>query len=530
MFSHSALPNLLAAFAMLPLLAAGLGLVLTRIRFISHLHTQGVLAFLAGVLNLGASGWLLFHVNTAGALVLHVGARHGPFGIVLVADVFTALILVLTALIFLASVPFAIALLDQRDRMGYYPLSLFLLMGVNGAILAGDLFNLYVFFEILVISSFVLVTLGGQAEQIKGGLRFVVLNLLASMVFLGALAITYGTLGTLNMAHIALLLPQPEVPAWVSPVLAGLLFVAFGSKAALFPLHFWLPCSYHTTHPAINALFGGLLTKVGLYALFRLYPLWFPHLLSQWHILFACLAGLSMIVGTLGALSGQTMRRALSFKIISHVGFIFLGLALVGADPNLIVPCLTAAIVYMVHHMIVKTALLMAGGAVEHEFHSGRIHAGLQRNRGLLDQRAWLGLWFFLAALSLIGIPPFSGFVGKLGLFQMMVATEQWLLLAIAIGASILTLIVVMRLWQSFFWGKPHSAHASAPTGVEATPARRGWLALSPIAGLMACSLLMGIWGQQVWNVSDRAAHQLTDRTGYIQQVALADHVEVEEH
>lgn len=525
MFSGTFLPNLLALFPVLPLCGAGISLVLGRIHFHPRLHTQSIIALGTGIVNLVLAGILLFHCVTADSLALHVGARNGPFGIVLVADAFAAIMLVLTALIYLVSIPYAIALLDDRDRMGFYPLSLFLLMGMNGTFLAGDLFNLYVFFEILVISSFVLLTLGGQRAQIRGGMRFVVLNLLASMIFLGGIAITYGVLGTLNMAHMATLLPQAAVPAWVVPVLAGLLFVAFGSKAALFPLHFWLPCSYHTTHPVVNALFGGLLTKVGLYTLFRIYPLLFPQLLSQWHILFVGVAGASIIVGTLGAMAGRTIRRVLSFKIISHIGFIFIGLALAGTGTVPAEVCLAAAIVYLVHHMIVKTALLMAGGVVESEFQSGRIHVTARGNRGLLAHRPWLGIWFFLTAISLIGIPPFSGFVGKLGLLQLMVADRQWSLMAIAIGSSILTMIVVMRLWQSFFWGRTDTLPPSPTAGPAA-----GWLAISPIATLVACSLIMGIFGQQVWTISTRAATQLTDQAYYIQQARLADSLADEDH
>ncbi len=525
--SYSLLPNLLAAFTLVPLTGAGLALVVGRVPWLPRLHSQSALALLVGLLNLLLAIVLLVYTVQTGPLVLHVGGRTAPFGIMLVADVFAALMIALTAIIYMASVPYAIELLDDRDRMGFYPLSLFLLMGINGAFLAGDLFNLYVFFEILVITSFVLVTLGGQEDQVKGGMRFVVLNLLASMIFLGGIAVTYGVLGTLNIAHMALLLPQTSVPSWVTPVLAGLLFVAFSSKAALFPFHFWLPCSYHTTHPAINALFGGLLTKVGVYALFRMYPLLFPDLLTQWHILFVVLAAGSMLIGTLGALASQTIRRALSFKIINHVGFIFVGLALAGAPSVTVDWALAAAIVYLVHHMLVKTALLMAGGAVEHVLQAGRIPAQFPQHQGLLAHHTWLGICFFLAAASLVGIPPFSGFVGKLGLLQLMVASGQWVLLGVVIVTSIVTLLVIFRLWQGFFWGRADESRAVSPAGPNL---RTGWRVLSPITGLVLCSLLVGIWGQRVWDISAEAATQLTDRGSYIRNAGLVLHLDSETH
>lgn len=525
MSDFSALPNWLAVFAMLPLLGAGLGLALGPIALRPGLHAQNAIAMVAGLANLALAVGLLLYTAQGETLVLHVGARQGPFGIVLVADVFAAIMLAVTALIYVASIPYAMDLLDDRSRMGYFPLSLFLLMGVNGAFLAGDLFNLYVFYEILVISSFVLLSLGGQADQIRGGMRFVVLNLLSSMIFLGGIAITYGVFGTLNLAHLASLLAQDAAPPWVVPVLAGLLFVAFGSKSALFPLHFWLPCSYYTTHPAVNALFGGLLTKVGLYTLMRIYPLLFPQVLMQWHLLFMLVAGASIAVGTLGALACQTIRRVLSFQIVSHVGFIFVGLALAGTgtlSPEL---CFAAAIVYLVHHMIVKTALLMASGIVEHEFQSGRIHAGVRGNRGLLAHKTGLGIWFFLAAIALAGIPPFSGFLGKLGIFQLLVSDRQWGLMAVAVASSVLTLTVIVRLWQSFFWGR-----FRPQTRTQAALRAPGLLSLSPVGSLVACSLLIGLFGQQLWTLSARAAEQLHDRQAYIQQAGLAETLSAEDH
>lgn len=522
------LANLLALFAIAPLCAAGGSLLIPRFQLLPRLHTHSLAALLAGIVNLILALWLMAWTVRGTSLVLHMGGHHGPFGIVLVGDVFAALLLLLTAVIYLGAVPFAIDVLDQRDRMGFYPLSLFLLMGVNGTFLAGDLFNLYVFFEILVITSFVLVTLGGQRDQIRGGLRFVVLNLLGSMVFLGAVAVAYGTLGTLNFAHIAVLLREPNLPTWLAPIMAGLLFVAFAGKSALFPLHFWLPCSYHTTHPVVNALFGGLLTKVGLYSLFRLFPLLFPEQLAAWQPAFLTLAGASMVVGTLGGLSGDTLRRALSFQIISHIGFIFAGLALAGARNEVLAAGLAPAILYLAHHMIVKTAVLMAGGAVELELRTGRVVPGPDGGAGgLLTRRRWLAIWFFLTALSLAGIPPFSGFAGKLGLLLLMVSMEQWLLLAVAVLSSFVTLYMIMRLWQGAFWGPSPTVH----DGEGPTTARTrlgpgfGILTLAPIAVLVGCSLLMGVFGEGAWRVANQAAIALTDTNTYIDSVALTAHL-----
>lgn len=271
-------PNLLAVPTLLPLFAASFLLLITRWGGRRRISLQRRTGLAVLGINLMVA-LLIFRTTLSGQrLVLQMGGWAAPFGITVYADALTALMLTLTAVVALAVYAFAVATMDyHRERMGFYSLYLLLLMGVNGAFLAGDLFNLYVFFEVLLMASFVLLTLGGQPAQTNSGIRYVVLNLLASTVFLAAAGITYGTLGTLNMAQIAQRLQLPEASLAVKTLLGGLLLVGFGSKAAIFPLFFWLPTSYHTPPPAITALFGGLLTKVGVYTLFRSYTLFFPN-------------------------------------------------------------------------------------------------------------------------------------------------------------------------------------------------------------------------------------------------------------
>lgn len=511
-------PNLLVLFTLLPLFGAGLSLVIGCKHIGHRLHSQSLIALAVGIGNAFGAGYVLYFCYQVQPLVLHLGTRTGPFGITLIADTFAALMLTVTAVVYVASIPYAIDLLDGRDHMGYFPLSLFLLMGVNGTFLAGDIFNLFVFFEILVTSSFVLLTLGGQGNQIRGGMRFFVLNLLASFIFLGGIALVYGVFGTLNFAHLASLVDSALVPSWVLPVMGGLFFVAFGNKAALFPLHFWLPSSYHTTHPAVNALFAGLLTKVGIYALMRVFPLLLPELIYEWHLFFLVIAGITITVGTVGAFSHRTIRRMLNFKIIGHVGFIFLGLGMAGSSNIPMAAGLAAAIVYLVHHMLVKTALLMAGGIVEQECRTGRVFLNESWHGGLLTHRPWLGIWFFLSAISLLGMPPFSGFVGKVGIVQLLVADQQWILLTIVTVSGILTLMLVIRIWQSFFWGKT-TQKDDIGSGTNRLPAKL--LAQSPVAGLVICSLLLGVFGQQIYSLSAQAAEELQDRSTYIAVVGL---------
>ena len=515
-------PNWLAAPIVLPLLGAALGLVIVRWNDSRFFEKQGWIALAVVSLNL-VIALLLANVTIGGEqrLALQMGAWDAPFGITLFADGLTTIMLTLTAILAATTVLYAMGTLDQRGRMNFFPLLLFLLMGVNGAFLAGDLFNLYVFFEVLLMASFVLLTLGGQPRQISGGIRYVVLNLMASVIFLAAAGIAYGTLGTLNMAHLAERLAT--APPSIRALLGGMLLVAYGSKAGLFPIFFWLPASYHTPHPAVTAFFGGLLTKVGIYTLFRLFPLLFPDLLVAWQPLILAIAGLTMLTGVFGAMAVNTIRRVLSFHVISQVGYMVMGLGLaVGGNQLFSGFGMAAGILYLVHHMIVKTALLMAGGAAELEQRTGSLLPA--QIGGLLTRRPLLAVLFFIAAFSLAGIPPSSGFVSKLGLLQIALDTRHWLIAGVSLVVSLLTLMSMVRLWQAAFTGPVSQPHY--PTTPLADPRRR-WLTLAPIGILVALSLAIGIFSGPVYELSATAARQVMDRAGYIADVGPLNEIPV---
>ena len=512
-FADGLPPTLLALPVALPMLAAALLLAFARIGRNRHVQSQRWVATITAALVLGFNLLLLRETASGARIVFQMGHWPAPFGITLFADGLTAIMLASAALLTLLTIPYAAGTMDlHRESMGFYPLVLFLLMGVNGAFLTGDFFNLYVFFEVLLMASFVLMTLGGTPGQINGGIRYVVLNLMASTLFLTAAGIAYGTLGTLNMAHMAeRLAGAPDSLKWL---LAGLMLIAFGSKASFFPLFFWLPASYHTPHPAVTALFGGILTKVGVYTLFRLYPLLFPDLLTQWQPLLLTVSALTMIVGVLGAFAQPTIRRLLSFHIISQVGYMLMGLAIV-ADPTGygVGFALAAAILFMVHNMLVKTALMMGGGVAEIEMGSGN----LGTIGGLAQRRPFLAVLFFIAAFSLAGIPPSSGFVGKLGLLQVGLDTHQYTIAAVSLVVSLLTLMSMIRLWQYTFWGK--FSEGTARWSPLLKP-NAGWLAVGPVAVLVALSLGMGIFFQPALRIATTAARQVMDREGTIAAVA----------
>lgn len=517
-------PNWLAAPIVIPMFAAALGLVSARWGYRQTTRVQQFLTVGAVSLNLLVAGLLFYQTIILNQrLVLQMGLWPAPFGISVVADGLSAIMLSLTAILAAAITPYAMGTLDQRERVNFYPLLLFLLVGVNGAFLAGDLFNLYVFFEVLLMSSFVLLTLGGQAAQISGGIRYVVLNLLASMIFLSAAGIAYGTLGTLNLAHLAMRMEQ--APPSIQALLAGMLLIAYGSKAGLFPLFFWLPSSYHTPHPAVTAFFGGLLTKVGIYTLFRIFPLLFPRYLVEWQQLILLIAGCTMISGVFGAMSVNTIRRVLSFHVISQVGYMVMGLGLAvnsSAGPSQLAVGfgMAAGILYLVHHMIVKTALLMAGGAAELEMGSGNLLS--KQLNGLITRRPMLAFIFFFAAFSLAGVPPSSGFISKLALLQSAIDTQQWLIAGVSLVVSLFTLMSMVRLWQYAFTG--HASQPIYPTAPLTHPRRR-WLTLLPIGVLVGLSLCIGLFSTPVFRWSEIAAQQLLDRAGYIAAVQPADEI-----
>ena len=289
-----------------------------------------ILAVVGTAALLAAGLALLAAVREHGILVTQAGAWPAPFGITLVADLFSAVMVALAGLVGLVVVLFSLATMDRgREAFGYYPLVLVLLLGVCGAFLTGDIFNLYVWFEVMLMASFVLLALGGERPQLHGGIKYVTLNLVSSAVLLAGVGILYGVTGTLNMADLARKLDAIDRPALVTAV--GMLFlIAFGIKAAVFPLFFWLPASYHTPPGAVSALFAGLLTKVGVYALIRVFTLLFAQEPAFTHLLILVLSGLTMAAGVLGAVAQQEFRRVLSFLHIGQLGYMTMGHALAG--------------------------------------------------------------------------------------------------------------------------------------------------------------------------------------------------------
>ncbi|HWR50272.1 MAG TPA: proton-conducting transporter membrane subunit [Bryobacteraceae bacterium] len=443
---------------------------------------------------------LFVRVERNGIQVLQAGAWAAPFGITLVADLFAAMLVVATSLVGVAVTGSSFAGVDpKREGSGYHGLLNVLLMGVSGAFLTGDLFNLYVWFEVMLVASFVLMALHRTRAQIEAAFKYVTLNLVASSLFLTALGLLYGRLGTLNMAHLGSALLGHELTTF-ELVLASLFMIAFGVKAALFPLFFWLPASYHTPPAAISAIFAGLLTKVGVYSLIRVFTLLFRDAPPELYTLLLVQAGSTMMVGLMGALAQRDFRRVLSFNLIGHLGYTTVGLAL--AAPA----AMAGSIFYILHHIFVITNLYLVGGIFLRLRHTTDFASlgSLFRNRPVVTAIAAIPLF------SLAGVPPLSGFIGKLGLLRGTLDVGAWWTSAIILAVGVLTLISMARLWDESFW-KP------APPDADKGPL--GHAVMVPIAFLSFVTLAMTFAAEPLFRLSLRASEQLLNPGIYIDAV-----------
>jgi multicomponent Na+:H+ antiporter subunit D len=443
---------------------------------------------------------LLARVDRSGIQVMQLGGWPAPYGISLVADLLAAIMVLLTGITGLAVAVYSLGSIDaRREAHGYHALFHVLLMGVGMAFLTGDLFNLYVAFEVMLMASFALLALGGERAQLEGGIKYVTLNLLSSAVFLTAVGVLYGVAGTLNLADLALAVQRGVSPGLVT-TLACLLLVAFGIKAAVFPLFFWLPASYHTPPVAVSAVFAGLLTKVGVYALVRAFTLVFTGDTGLTHGVILVVAVLTMVTGVLGAAAQFEFRRVLSFHIVSQIGYMVLGL---GFFTPL---ALAGSVFYLMHHIVVKTNLFLVGGIVKRL--GGTLELGALG--GLYRTRPGLALLFLAPAFSLAGIPPLSGFWGKLVLVKAGIEAGYYVATAIALAVSLLTLYSMTKLWNEAFWKEPQAA---------AVPGPIPWTLLGPVAALAAITVAIGLGAGPVFDLASRAAAQLADPSQYVRAV-----------
>lgn len=489
---------------LLPLAGAALSILVGRSRLAQRIIGVGVLTAVTVV-----SAVLLVQVDRNGTIVARAGGWAAPLGITLVADRLAVVMLVVGSVVLLAVLVYAIGEPGaERNHVGFQSVYLILAAGVGASFLTGDLFNLFVSFEMMLTASYVLMTLGGTRDQVRSGMTYVVISLLASTLFVTALALLYSATGTVNMADLSVRIAT--LPPEVRTAFAVLLLVVFGIKAALFPLFFWLPDSYPTAPGPITAVFAGLLTKVGIYAIIRTQTLLFPPG-SRPGTLLLWVAGLTMLIGVLGALAQDDVKRILSFTIVSQIGYMVMGLGF------FTVAGVAAAVFSMVHHIVVKTALFLTGGLIEHTGGSSR----MAKVGGMVRSAPVLAGLFVLAALSLAGVPPFSGFISKFALVDAGIRVHEYPVVAVSLVVSLLTLLSMMRIWAGVFWNPADPGEqATAPvlTGLEKRLGGPRYM-VAPTAVLVAVSIGIAIAAGPVYGFCERAAQELLNPSGYVQAV-----------
>lgn len=482
----------------IPLAGAGLAVALGR-----RSQVQRLVSVLSLSLVLMASIVLLFTVDD-GILMVSVGDWPAPLGISLVADRLSSLMLVISSAVTLCVLLYALAqdlaTGDPESPVAiFHPTYLVLTAGVAISFLAGDLFNLYVGFEVLLAASYVLITLGGTRARIRAGTIYVVMAIMSSIIFLIAVALTYSATGTVNMAQLAQRLP--EIDPGIRLTLQMLLLTAFAVKAAIFPLSAWLPDSYPTAPAPVTAVFAGLLTKVGIYAMLRTQTLLFQDGPADTILMWAALA--TMLIGILGAVAQSDLKRLLSFTLVSHIGLMVFGIALATEAG------LTGAIFYVLHHITVQTSLFLVTGLIERRDGT----TSLNRLGGLARSAPLLAALFLIPAFNLSGIPPLSGFLGKLGLLQAGASAGTplaYVLVAGSIVTSLLTLYVFVKAWNKAFWQPPLEEPAATrlPRGMTATA-----------SALVVLGVSLTLMAGPIFDYAGRAAHDLKARTPYVEAI-----------
>ncbi|PFG27975.1 monovalent cation/H+ antiporter subunit D [Corynebacterium renale] len=515
-----AMPYLIPLPILLPAIAAALSLMFARKTWAQHL-----IAFLALLAVIIVSGVMLYVIDSEGIQTVQLGGWDAPIGITLVADRLSTIMLTVAGLVILAVMWYAISqgIRDGSDREPvavFIPSYLLLSMGVNLSFLAGDLFNLYVGFEIFLVASYVLLTLGGSASRVRAGVGYVMVSMASSMIFIFGLAMVYASVGTVNIAQVGI--RMEDVPDGTRAAIFGVLLVAFGIKAAVFPLDAWLPDSYPTAPALVTAVFAGLLTKVGVYSIIRIQTTIFSDGSLNTMLMWVALA--TMLIGILGAMAQNDIKRLLSFTLVSHIGYMVFGLALGTAHG------LNGAIFYAVHHILVQTALFLVVGLIERQAGT----SSLRRLGSLMYLSPIIAVLYFIPAINLGGIPPFSGFIGKVILLQ--AGSEvggfmAWLLIGGAVATSLLTLYVMIIVWSKGFWRdrkdapEGHLAMASTSPLVDITEevevteredvGKLPWGMVGSTALLVIASLSVTVFAGPIVGVTERSAESISEVENY---------------
>jgi len=492
--------NWIILFVVIPLACGIINLPL-----VGKTRLQRALGVLSLSSTVGLAVFFLATMGDGGVLVSQMGQWPAPFGISIVFDSLSGLLLATGSMVALGCYVHSFSIMDPKiERRYFHSLIQLLMFGVNMSFLTGDLFNLFVAFEVMLMASYALISLGASRAQLTQVYKYILLNLIASTVFVIGAGMVYGMMGTLNFADLAAKVavinkdPQLSLPTGFT-ALSVMLLLVFGLKGAFFPLWFWLPDTYYTCPVSIGGLFAGMLTKVGVYSVARTFPLIFAQQGSasgQVIVpILAIAAAFTMFLGVLGAVSHHNVRRILSVHVISQVGYMVFGIALMTATG------LAGCVFYMIQHMVVKSSLVLCCGVMEK-------HAGsddLDKVGGILKRDPWLAVLFFVAAMSLVGLPPLSGFFGKLVIIQDGWRDFWWLsMFGLLTGG--LTLLSMLKIWSYGFWYPPQGNHATLPPDAPRPRLRSAYVG---IIMLVVTALGLGLAAQPVFNIANRAGEQL---------------------
>lgn len=490
--------TLVALPIIIPIMAA----ILCVLSYKAH-KLQRLIALVATAAMLVVGSALLLEVLPGSGMTMFLGKWAPPFGINIVADHLSSLLVVVAALVGFCAMLYSLSdITEQQVARGFYPIALLLLAGVNGSFLTGDLFNLYVWFEIILITSFSLLMMNRDKKTLEGAVKYVALNLIKTILFLTSVGMLYGITGTLNFAdlHFAVQDIYAYGDSGALQVVGMMLFLAFGIKAGIFPLYFWLPASYHLPSSAIGALFAALLTKVGVYAMLRIFTIVIP--IDQLEMLgfVAAVAVATMLIAILGAIAENHIRRILSFCLLSHIGSMLVGIAVFSVES------FEGMIFYMAHHIVTMACLFMVAGIFIKLCGSPYIS-----QMGGLAKRAPYTVWlFFIGAIALAGMPPLSGFWGKFLLTKASLQTEHYVLAASLLITGFLTLYAMLRIWHAAVWRAPPE------TSLEVPAATLPRLSFVSVALLTMPIIYIGLQPEWLITIARIAAYNAVDPTAYV--------------
>lgn len=482
---------------LIPLVGAMIGLLVRERRPLQTAWTLGTM-----LTSLASSLWLLWTVwQTGQPVVFHSGGWLAPFGIVLVGDLLSALFVVMTQLVMATGIIYA---LGSQDKVvtypTFFPLFLTLATGLTGAMLTGDLFNLYVFAELLVISGTVLTAVSDDKYGTEAAYKYFYISLLASFFMLLSIGSLYISYGTLNMADLAVRVAADGSRPLLLPGIAFLM-AAFMVKSAVFPFHFWQP-DFHTAAPtAVSAMLSSVVVKLGVYGFLRMTTLLFVEQSPQIRAVLLALGVIGVVFGGLSALGTHNVKRMLAYSTLAQVGFILVG---IGWGTSL---SLAAAIVFAFNHSLIKAAMLMLAGYIASR--ASVKSAAFAVVTGVGRPLPAAGVLFFLGSLALAGIPPTNGFVSKALLFTSGIdAQGMWPLFLIGL-ASIFTLMYTIRAFQRIWWQAPAEGISTKSTGDQL---------IAPVI-LLALILALGVWAEPLVAVAQAAGAALGDPAIYIHAV-----------